>query len=336
MAPTMESSPSPSSSPSSFFSSSFFGGDASPDTSPERPPRLSIRKRPRIRDLRHCQSTPAVPLQTNSALASPSKREIHFHSSPTRGETRRRCASADSANRARSWFASPDRFVSPRAPASPESPLRLGRHVPNLTPEERYSRRRDDTVSPFRSSSTSRSRSVATHRPTNPTRRLSPQRHTPSFVHGVDALPQDTVTAAARILPRQISTGGVWNVGGQAAAQITPAIAISDGRGGLLGSGTNAPLHVAHFLDQATPNQDSRQHEDRLALALELDPAARVLANVSPGRHHTRENSLQPRSHDWRNNAWTQDDDGQCKYRTLLPPGFALNTSSCCSIPDAG
>ena len=330
----MQSSPSPSSSPSSLFSSSFFDGDASPDTSPERPPRLPIRRRPRIGDLRHNQSTPAVPSQTNSALASPSKREIPFHSSPTCGRIRRRCASADSANRARRWFASPDRFVSSRSPTSPESPLRLGRHVPNLTAEERYTRRRDDSVSPFRSSRTSRSRSVATRRPINPTRRLSPQQYTPSFVHGVDALPQDTVTAAARIVPRQISTGGVWNLGGQAAAQITPAIAIGDGRGGLLGSGTNAPLHVAHFLDHVSSDQDFRRYEDRLALALELDPAIRVLANISLDPPYIRDGLLQSRSYNWRNNAWTQEDDRQRKYRPFLPLGKTFNTSLCCSISD--
>ena len=39
---------------------------------------------------------------------------------------------------------------------------------------------------------------------------------------------------------------------GPAAAQVTTLAAVADGRGGLLSSGTNIPLRIAHFFDQGT------------------------------------------------------------------------------------
>jgi hypothetical protein len=310
----MQSSPSPSSSSASLFSSLFPEDDVSANTSPERPARLPIRKRPRLSNLRHYQSTPAVPSQSTSAPNSPSKQGIPSECSPTRGRTQRRCVSADNANRARSWFTSPDRFVSSRSPRSPESPVHLGRPVPKLTPRERYDRQRDNSISPFRLTSTSRSRSIAARRPINPNRRLSPPQYTPSFIHGTVALPRDTGPFVPRITPRQISDGAVWNVGGPAAAQIAPPTATADGRGGLLSSGTNAPLYVAHFLDHETSDQGSRRHEDRLALALEVDPATRILSNIRPELMSRRDHSADRRSYDWRNNAWTRGDYQQRKF----------------------
>ena len=207
--------------------------------------------------------------------------------------------------------------------------------MPNLTPKERYDRQIDNSISPFRSSSASRSRSIATRRPINPTRRLSPPQYTPSFVHGTNALPRDTGTATPRIIPRQTSAGGVWNVGGPAAVQITPAIATTDGQGGLLSSSTNAPLHVAHFLDHKTPDQDLRRHEDRLARALEVDPATRVLSNTSPDLLSIRDDSVHLRRYDWRNNAWTRGDYHQCKSGIPLPLEIMFSTSLRCPMSDS-
>jgi len=39
---------------------------------------------------------------------------------------------------------------------------------------------------------------------------------------------------------------------GPAAAQVMTLAAVADGRGGLLSSGTNIPLRIAHFFDQGT------------------------------------------------------------------------------------
>lgn len=73
---------------------------------------------------------------------------------------------------------------------------------------------------------------------------------------------------------RQASHGTVWTVGGLAPS--TPAI--DDGHGRLIRSGTNARFYTGRF----PPAQDSSQeefekHQGRLATALNIDQASRVL-----------------------------------------------------------
>ena len=303
--------PSPSSTP--VFSPLFSESTASANTSPEHAVRLPIRKCPRVVGLRRSQSPLNIPIGFTSTPNSQSKEEVSLSCSPVRGRAKQRCVSADSANRVRYWFSVPDRFVPSRSPPSPNNPVHLGRDVTNLTPRERYNRRRDNSVSPFRSTSRSMSRSIVTHRQISSNSQLSPPQYTPSFVHGTNALPEDTGRIAHHITVRRICDGSVWNVGGAAAAQVAPPAATEDGRGGLLSSGTNAPIYVAHFLDHDTSNQDLRRHEDRLGLALEVDPATRILSNIRPVPLSLRDDLEDPGSYRWRNNAWTRGDYQQRK-----------------------
>ncbi|TAQ88216.1 hypothetical protein B7494_g3459 [Chlorociboria aeruginascens] len=78
---------------------------------------------------------------------------------------------------------------------------------------------------------------------------------------------------------RQISAGTIWTVGGLAPG----GGAISDGRGGLIGSGTNAPLFTTSF-SAARPRAlgESERHESRLAEALDIDRVQRVLEFREP------------------------------------------------------
>jgi hypothetical protein len=301
----------PSSSSTSVFSPLFSESATSANTSPEPAVRLPIRRRARVTDLRHSQSPLTIPIDSTSAPNSQSKKEVALSYSPVRGRTKSRCVSADNANRVSHWFSSPDRFVPCRSLPSPNSPVHLGRDVPNLTPRERYNRRRDGSVSPFRSTSRSMSRSIATRRQINSNGQSSPPQYTPSFVHGSNALPQDTGRVAHRITVRQISDGSVWNVGGPAAAQIAPPTAT------LLSSGTNEPIYVAHFLDHDTPDQDLRRHENRLGLALEIDPATRILSNIRPLPLSLRGDLADAGSYRWRDSAWTRGDYQQRKPRLL-------------------
>jgi hypothetical protein len=263
------------------------------------------RKRPRIRDLRHYQSTSFVPSPSASTPASALRQEVLPQYSPERDRCQWQCVNVASPNRARNWFASPDRFLSSRLPPSPESPVQLGRAVPTLRPRERHTRRRDDSINPFRSDSSLSPRSITTQQPIDPTHRVSPPQYTPSFVHVTDALPRGTETSAPRITTRQISDDAVWNVGGQATSQIAPPGAIADGQGGLLSSSTHTPLHIAHFLDHDTPGQGLCRHEDRVALALRVDPATRILFNIRTEPSRIPDDSADVRSYNWRNNAWT-------------------------------
>ncbi|KFY50842.1 hypothetical protein V495_00066 [Pseudogymnoascus sp. VKM F-4514 (FW-929)] len=72
---------------------------------------------------------------------------------------------------------------------------------------------------------------------------------------------------------RQISLGSVWAVGGLAPL----SVGVSDGRGGLTGSGTNAPLYTTSFSSAVSKEEEDREkHEGRLAKALDLDRAQRI------------------------------------------------------------
>lgn len=108
---------------------------------------------------------------------------------------------------------------------------------------------------------------------------------------------------------RQISAGAVWNVGGSSAVSDT-VTAVSNGRGGMLGSGTVAPLYTSTFLNRADPEAEMEAYERRLALALEVDQTDRILqhspllSNSSEMKHEKRPPYA---PHFWRDGAWTQD-----------------------------
>lgn len=70
-----------------------------------------------------------------------------------------------------------------------------------------------------------------------------------------------------------MSLGSAWTVGGLAPL----SIGVSNGRGGLISSGTNAPLYTTSFSSAAPKaEEDQDKHEGRLAMALELDRVQRV------------------------------------------------------------
>jgi hypothetical protein len=125
------------------------------------------------------------------------------------------------------------------------------------------------------------------------------------------------VTAA-----RQISAGAVWNVGGTSAVGDTVA-AVPTGNGGMLGSGTTAPLYTCTFLNRADPEAELEAYERRLALALEVDQTDRILQHtplpsIYPGARHNNAPPYKP--HFWRDSAWAQDDVKPCLFGSL--PGF--------------
>jgi hypothetical protein len=97
--------------------------------------------------------------------------------------------------------------------------------------------------------------------------------------------------------------------------QATSPRAIADGQGSLLSSGTHDPLHIAHFLDHDTLDQDLSRHEDRAALALGVHPATRILLNIRPELSLIPDGSADVKSYNWRNNAWTWRGFQQCKFR---------------------
>lgn len=74
-----------------------------------------------------------------------------------------------------------------------------------------------------------------------------------------------------------MSVGTIWRVGG-----LAPVSGVPNGRGGLVGSGTNAPLYTTSFTAKPKAQEDKERHESRLAEALELDRVGRVFEFRDP------------------------------------------------------
>ena len=257
--------------------------------------------------------------------------------SPMRGRSvRRRCVSAaGGSNKARPRFSSPDRFI-PQRPESidRESIFRVSRSPESLSPEEQRTRQRNLYADPFCTTNYSRSQSAVPVRQSSRNGRLALPHFSPSFVHGPNAATGPISREDLHGAPRQISIGAVWNVGGQGAAQGGPRPAIVGGRGGLLASGTHAPIHTAHFLDSNDRSQDAEQHQERLALALDIDLASRVLAvssraDVPPA---VAAGSAYPRALKWHNNQWTREEGIDRKFWWTCADPRDRTDSACPSL----
>lgn len=233
--------------------------------------------------------------------------------SPSRGRTlSRRCISCvEPSKQARHWFSSPDRFLASRAGSiERESVFRASKSPRYLSPREKHSRQRDPNADPFHSTSPSRSRAAIRIRHSSPGGRQRPPHFTPSFVHGHDASPSPIDANQSPNTSRQISAGAVWNVGGRTMAQGGPRPGVHDGHGGLLASGTNSPIHIAHFLDRNDSGCDLQQHENRLALALDIDQASRVLDSISrpPLFESAMLDTPQRLPFTWKNGSWAREE----------------------------
>lgn len=105
----------------------------------------------------------------------------------------------------------------------------------------------------------------------------------------------------------QVSVGTIWRVGGLA----PPSLGVPNGRGGRLGSGTNAPLYTTSFsASRPKAQEESENHENRVAHALELDRVSRVLEfrdfSTSPQNHLTlkeRQTELESKT-TWTGTEW--------------------------------
>lgn len=219
----------------------------------------------------------------------------------------RRCVSAVAALNTPNSPKSPDRFIPTRASFdSPGTPFRVSRAPRHMSPEERLLRRRDLSADPFIPSRPRRAVSVPRRR--TPERRYSP-RYVPHLVNDAAALRDNGPLGTSDVL-RQISAGAVWNVGGSSAATGGPPVGISDAMGGLLGSGTTAPMYVAKFLEKTTPAEERERHEARLALALDIDQATRLLDICRLSPHLDSRPSPSSPNYErycpiaWKDNAW--------------------------------
>ena len=181
----------------------------------------------------------------------------------------------------------PDRFVPSRdSNGDLTSAYRVSKNPKYLTPEERLSRNNGSSQDPFCA------------------RRISSSRR-PAVLNSSRLQGSPT---AANPQSRVASAGGVWNVGGVApASSQRPVAGVPDGRGGLFGSGTTAPMYSSTFLNSETPRESQERYEGRLALALNIDCTSRILnlshsskKNSGPGceTSHSKHNTI------WKDGGW--------------------------------
>ncbi|EMC96649.1 hypothetical protein BAUCODRAFT_122632 [Baudoinia panamericana UAMH 10762] len=97
-----------------------------------------------------------------------------------------------------------------------------------------------------------------------------------------------------------------------------------NGRGGRVTSGTSAPHYTANFLHKSSRSEEERLHGNRLALALDIDQHARMLAHSAPSNlssacsSSTKINGRRV----WRDGTWERLDPpvSPTKSATAKPP----------------
>ena len=177
---------------------------------------------------------------------------------------------------------SPDRYISNRQnPQEASKTFRVSKSPHQLSSSERLLRHPSATPNPFGPLVVPRTRDHGTAAAVagDVQSQRSPPR-TMGFTNLL-TLPQDTLV----LQDRQISAGAVWNVGGSnAATHSGPIRSISNGRGGFLSSGSNAPMHTSHFYDEDILDHSLGRMESRLAAALDIDVTSRVIDTSRPTR----------------------------------------------------
>ncbi|KAI2993479.1 hypothetical protein CBS147345_10245 [Aspergillus niger] len=99
-------------------------------------------------------------------------------------------------------------------------------------------------------------------------------------------------------------------------------MATPNGSGGQFASGTTAPMFAAKFLPHVASTEEREKHKSRVALALDIDPARRLLKTCK--LWHLLESLPSPSSPDfekyspfvWKDNAWRRAE----KYQWMVVP----------------
>lgn len=213
----------------------------------------------------------------------------------------------------------PDRFISYRSTSQDASHnFRITKKAQDLSTGERLFRQSLVSADPFGAPSAAGRRRISSSPIRNASRAASSR-----VLSGSNLVRPNNGLSSQ---PRQISNGAIWNVGGSVAtAPSGPIGAIDNGRGGLVGSGTNAPMYTSRFLDKESPEEDRNRLEGRLAAALDIDPTSRVLSHSHPAE---RGRSMVSNALDsglrlsqktiWTNGQWVRPTSSSRKYFYLL------------------
>lgn len=220
----------------------------------------------------------------------------------------------------------PDRFISNRrTPQGPSKTFRFSKPTARLSQSEKLLRHNSASTDPFGPLILPRLRDSRTGLPessiSRPTLSRPPR---PIGTTNVTALPRDPLS----VHNRQASTGAVWSIGGLPLSQHNgPVRSVSNGRGGFISGGSNAPMYTSRFFDKDTSDQDLDIMEARLAAALDIDQTLKVL-DISRTSASPRSASLgstglkrkypyvQPRTR-WRYGDWVQEGSQTRKYSRI-------------------
>ncbi|KAL3425457.1 WD repeat domain-containing protein [Phlyctema vagabunda] len=168
---------------------------------------------------------------------------------------------------------SPDRFVPNRGTniQSSTQSLKTSKEITRLTKDEKILRHNGASHDAFQGRRRATSPIPFSSRP--------PCRRNPS---GNGVAPSVLTVHRDPTAPpgeRRISVGTIWSVGGLA----PPCVGVSNGRGGMLGRGTNAPFYSTTFSATKSKAQlELDNHEGRLASALDLDRIRRIFDYREP------------------------------------------------------
>lgn len=185
--------------------------------------------------------------------------------------------------------ATPDRFISNRSASQDAAKnFRVSKRVNELSSGERLLRQDLASPDPFDPPTSAR----VGRRQVSGTQISSTNQAASRTVSGTNLL--NPSANAANVQGRQVSIGAVWNVGGSASTgPIGPINSVPNGRGGFVGSGTNAPMHTSRFFERDSPELDRGRLERRLAAALDIDQTIKVLNySRSPERGRSRVRSV--------------------------------------------
>lgn len=170
---------------------------------------------------------------------------------------------------------SPDRYISNRYTSQePSKTYRLSKSPHQLSSPEKLLRHNHASTDPFGPLIVPRIRNPRIGAPGGSTSAVQARLPRPIGTTNVTTVPGDASTARDRLS----SAGAIWNIGGGALAQHTgPVRSISNGRGGFLSGGSNAPMYMSQFFEDDTLDQDLERMEARIAAALDIDQTTKIL-----------------------------------------------------------
>lgn len=209
----------------------------------------------------------------------------------------------------------PDRFIPKRSDHSIFiTNHRIRTHPGDLTANQKLHRQQECSENPFdrRPSQGILPSSLLNRRGLLQAPHMSP--------HLVDdqALPsQHPSSTGRRITPRQVSIGGIWNVGGSSIATRDPRLGPAYDRGDLYDDKSATPIHVARYeySTHISSSEDLEMNQSRLAIAFDVDlirPQLTICNLAKPNETGISPSSLQYERFTcplvWKDCEWKRDE----------------------------